>query len=238
MRIIYISDVHNEVYNKNSLLEIPADTGAVLVVAGDINVKGRTVQDLEAVAGNFKAVVAVLGNHDWWYLALHETHKFETDVPNLHILREETIKIDDVTFCGTTLWHDIPPALEWDWRQRMMDGKKIRGYNYHRLSPNTITAMYRKALDFIRDCKSINGKKVLVTHMGMSFKSIHPMYEHASTNDFYTSANDALLEGFTYHFHGHVHQEMSYETFGCKVLVSPLGYPGERISYVHQKCFI
>ncbi len=232
LKVYYCSDVHNDYNRENALERITGDKDAVLVVAGDINSKGRTVRDLEAVADRWRAVIAVPGNHDWWGLALHETHKFKSDVENLHILMEDTVKIDDVTFCGTTLWHSIP---DWfyaqDWKRLMNDPRKIRGPNYRRLYDDDINLMHHRSTQFIKECANIEGKKVLITHHAMSEKSVSTDYIGCSTNAFYYTALDDLLHPFKFHVHGHVHQEKDYMVGDCNVVCNPRAYGSENSEY-------
>jgi Icc-related predicted phosphoesterase len=231
--VYYLSDIHNDYHGINALLDIVGDVNAVLVVAGDINSKGRTVADLEAIADRWKAVIAVPGNHDWWGLALHETHKFNSNVDNVHVLLEDYVTIDDVTFCGTTLWHDIrSPLDEMVWRDNMNDVRKIRGYNYNRLSSGHIKNCHINSIEFIDKCqKTISGKKVLITHHAMSSKSIDSQYEGVNTNMFYFTNLEHLLEGFSYHIHGHIHQECDYYVSGCNVICNPRAYGSENSEY-------
>lgn len=232
MKIKYISDIHNDYNRENHLLKYTGDADTVLVVAGDINSKGRSVSDLEAVADRWKAIVAVAGNHDWWGLSLDEKHKFDTDVDNLHILLNNYVKIDNVIFCGTTLWHEVGADEYW-WKQTMVDAKKIRGPNYSRLHGADIDIEHMNAVEFIKDCQSVfaGKKKVLVTHHALTGESVSERYRGSSSNKYYYTHHPELLEGFDYHIHGHMHSPSDYEVFGCNVLCNPLGHAGENKSF-------
>ena len=60
MKIYYISDLHNDYNKHNKLLDFEGDLNGVLIVAGDINSKGRSIRDLEDVSDRWKAIVAVV----------------------------------------------------------------------------------------------------------------------------------------------------------------------------------
>lgn len=233
MEIIYTSDVHNDYHGNNGLIllgnEIPADLKArsVLVVAGDINSRGRTVADLEDVADDWLAVVAVPGNHDWWGLALHERHKFETTKANVHILLEDYVIINDVVFCGTTLWHQVPDQLTGRlWKDVMNDESRIRGNDYKRLQGWDIHVEHLKAVAFIEDCQRLfrNKTKVLITHHALNNNSLNPIYSGHNSNVFYSTHRPDLLDGFKYHIHGHIHCESDYMVGDCNVVCNPRSY--------------
>lgn len=225
LKVYYVSDIHNDYHEENALERITGDKTAVLIVAGDINSKGRTVRDLEAVADRWRAVIAVPGNHDWWGLALHERHKFDSAVDNVHVLLENTVQVDDVTFCGTTLWHAIPDWFAGNkWKECMNDRKKIRGRNYHRLYGEELHGIHLDCVKFITDCATIEGKKVLITHHAMSEQSVSTYYRGSSTNQFYFTPLEHLLEPFLFHVHGHIHQEKDYMIGACNVLCNPRAY--------------
>ncbi|AFN37283.1 3',5'-cyclic adenosine monophosphate phosphodiesterase [Vibrio phage VH1_2019] len=232
LKVYYCSDIHNDYHDENALERITGDKDAVLVVAGDINSKGRTVRDLEAVADRWRAVIAVPGNHDWWGLAIHERHKFETSVDNVHVLLEDTVQIDDVTFCGTTLWHEVNDWFEGQrWKENMNDRRKIRGPQWRPLYGEDVHALHCQSVKFIEKCREIEGKKVLITHHAPSLKSISSYYAYSSTNSFYCTDLEHLLEGFNFAIHGHVHQEFDYHVNGCNVLCNPRAYGSENPDY-------
>ncbi len=227
MRVYYLSDTHNDYNQYNTLTNITPEKEAVLVVAGDINSKGRSLADVEEVADDWKAIIYVAGNHDYWGLALHETHKFESKKDNVHFLQNKAITIEDVTFVGTTLWHPVTSTDEWWWRQTMNDCKKIRGKNYSRLRWHDLTKEYVDACSFIEQSKQIQGKKILVTHHALCDKSIAERFKGEESNKYYVTHNPELLKGYNIHIHGHVHTECDYIINGCNVLCNPRGYGRE-----------
>ena len=230
MKIYYISDLHNDYNCNNKLLAFEGDINGVLIVAGDINSKGRSIRDLEVVSDRWKAIVAVAGNHDWWGLALHETHKFEPTKDNVHFLMEDSVKIGGVIFCGTTLWHPVGDWFEEQaWRYTMNDVKKIRGKNFKKLSKLEIEEMHSDGLRFISSCKDFykGFHKILITHHALSNKSIGECYKHSTSNKYFATNLPYMVEGFDYHIHGHIHSKSNYVDYGCNTLCNPLGYGNE-----------
>lgn len=237
MKVFYCSDIHNCYHDRNALLDITGDKDAVLVVAGDIHHKGRMVRDLEEVAERWKAIVAVPGNHDWWGLALHERHKHYSDVPNVHVLMEDFVTIDDVIFAGTTMWHEVTAETGYMWKNYMNDAKKIRAKGYTRLQGWDIMSEHIKGIKFIEEFKELfrldERPKVLVTHHALCNLSIDERYKNEQTNAFYVTHLPELLNGFDYHVHGHVHQELDYivPNGECNVVCNPHGYGSENTHY-------
>jgi hypothetical protein len=228
MRVYYLSDLHNDYHQRNLLLDLKGDTNAVLFIAGDINCKGRSLRDIEEVADRWKHIVWVSGNHDHWKLALHETHKFKSELPNVHHLLNETVTIGDVTFCGTTLWVHIEDKDSFDWKITMNDAKKIRGPHWRRLSHTDINTEHMKAVQFIQECQEgIKGKKVLITHHALCEGSIGERFIGDEDNRYYVSDRVDLLEGWHYHIHRHLHNESDYMVGGCNVVCNPHGYGSE-----------
>ena len=65
MDIQIVSDLHNEAKYWQPEPEVDY-SNTVLVVAGDICTRSQAGEWLSTVADRYKAVVAVLGNHDYW----------------------------------------------------------------------------------------------------------------------------------------------------------------------------
>ena len=225
MRVYYLSDIHNDYHDSNHLLSMCGDVEAILVIAGDINSKGRTLRDVEVVADRWKEIIVVLGNHDWWGLALHEWHKFETTKENVHVLNNSTLAIGDTTFVGTTLWHPIVNHYDGMlWYESMNDRKKIRGKGYRKLKGVDIHALHVEAINFIKQSSAIECKKILITHHALSDKSLGMKFTGDKCNKFYSCNNPNLLKGFNAHIHGHIHNEADYYENGCNVVCNPKGY--------------
>lgn len=125
MKIAVCSDLHLEF----GTIELKNTENAdVLVLSGDICVAAdlrdrdpygimemtktdRYHKFFENCSQEFSQVVYVLGNHEHYHGDVAQSHsilKHYLDyLPNVHILEKETVKIDDVTFVGGTLWTDM-----------------------------------------------------------------------------------------------------------------------------------
>ena len=66
---------------------------------------------LKRVSDDFPHVIYIAGNHEFyhgkWARTLDILHEECAKFPNVHFLECESIKIDEVTFIGGTLWTDM-----------------------------------------------------------------------------------------------------------------------------------
>lgn len=125
MKIALASDLHLEfggIELKNT------ESADVLILAGDICVARdleladknlyaenkraqRYLDFFEDVAGKFKDVIYVMGNHEHYNGDFKYTYgilkRKLAHLPNVHVLDKETFVYDDVTFICGTLWTDM-----------------------------------------------------------------------------------------------------------------------------------
>ena len=151
MKIALASDVHLEF----GFLDIRNTENAdVLILSGDIMVasalRDRDIADIMEGKGmserfhrffrqacdEFKNVIYVMGNHEHYDgdFAFSETiiRSKLAYLKNLHFLEKESVKIDDVTFIGGTLWTDMnkeDPNTMWHVQRRMNDFQIVRNSN-------------------------------------------------------------------------------------------------------------
>lgn len=151
MRIALASDVHLEF----GFLDIRNTENAdVLILSGDIMVasalRDRDIADImegqgmserfhqffQQACDEFKDVIYIMGNHE------HYNGDFANSdlnirlklgyLNNLHFLEKESVKIDDVTFIGGTLWTDMnkeDPNTMWHVQRRMNDFRIVQNSN-------------------------------------------------------------------------------------------------------------
>jgi predicted phosphodiesterase len=262
MKIALGSDLHLEFGDFDPVNEQAAD---VLILSGDIMVaedlykfpaeyKGDTFvrsrskdnadiyrNFLAACAGNFKKVVYVAGNHEFYHgkffktldVLREECNRFD----NVEFLEDQSIKIDDVVFVGGTLWTDMnkgDPTTYYECQRAMNDYRTIVNdhVGYTKLRPVHTHDKHRKTLQFIKHMVADlhTAKVVVVGHHAPSKISTKPEYE----DDFYINGaySSDLSEFILDHpqikvwTHGHTHHEFDYMMGSTRILCNPRGYVG------------
>lgn len=234
MKIYYLSDIHHEshlqtvLYDEVMKLNLDHDND-VLVIAGDIDMSGRTLRHVESVSPLFKAVVYVGGNHDFWGSEITNTDDFNSTVDNVHFLNNSSVIIGDVAFYGTTGWYHVDKKDEFEWKQKQSDPRNIRGTGYTELGSEMINEGHAKALTFAETTPLHQARKhVLVTHHPFTQQSVDPQYKDSPTSNWYATDNEQCLERFDCYIHGHIHYKWDYAINGKPVLCNPYGYPMEK----------
>lgn len=240
-----VSDLHNEFVP----WDVPAmatDSNTVLVLAGDIDVRAKSADWMKHLSHRFKAIVMVLGNHDYWKDSLDKAPKrlkekiANLGLANVHVLDRDTVIIDDpvqpVRFIGATLWTDFKgadPLAMYDAHLNMKDYSKIRNQGGRtNLHTRAILERHLGDRNYIKEMLTVpfEGHSIVVTHHAPSSRSTSDQYKtpaHKYGNAAYHSDLDEWAQSlvFTYWFHGHTHANFKYE-FGAVgyVMCNPRGY--------------
>ncbi len=232
MQINFISDLHLEF----GPLEIEPEAGDVLVLAGDIDIKGR-VDWINDIAGRFNHVIYVLGNHEFYNGAMDSIYRKTREglVDNVHLLENESITIAGVTFHGATLWSDFlngNPMSYLQCDQAMNDYRLIRaGDGKHRFKPQIAHSLHNISKVFLQE--NVKEGDIVVTHMAPSLLSIHEKYKNdMNINGSYASDLSELILDTKPElwFHGHVHTSFDYTVGNTRILCNPRGYVGEELN--------
>jgi len=232
MKLLVLSDLHLEF----APIFIPDTDADVVILAGDINLK---THGLEWAMMTFpdKPVIAIMGNHEYYgekYPSLVTKGKQLVEGTNVHLLENDYLEIDGVSFFGCTLWTDLklfgdPRLAGYFCQQEMSDFKKIRVEpGYSKLNPISMTAIHNRSLDWLNDKLSCSTTKqnVVVTHHAPSARSIAPTLSDELTSAAYASHLDAMIEcqRIDLWVHGHVHNSCNYSVGNTRVVCNPRGY--------------
>jgi len=194
---------------------------------------------LEQVSGQFKHVIMIAGNHEFyhgrWYQALdtlrHECNQFA----NVYFLEDQVKEIDDVMFVGSTLWTDMNKN---DWytkyqvKNGMSDFRIIKNdkNNYHSLHPDDVIVRHAKSLEFIKTTVANTSKKVVVvTHHAPSDLSIAECYkdQQLMNGAYRTNLEDFVMDSnINLWCHGHTHHSFDYMLGNTRIVCNPRGYVG------------
>lgn len=258
MKITVVSDLHLEfgVFDLRNTQQ--ADTLVLsgdIVVAADLNrpeisTKFQHTQQLKnflhQCKSEFKNVVAVAGNHEFYhsrydsaFLALVDTYR---DL-GINFLENTKVKIDDVTFLGGTMWTDMnknDPLTLHAVGGMMNDFQVIKwvdreggAYNamYRKFKPIDALNLHNRTKQFlIRELEILpkDEKVVVVTHHAPTKASVHPRFseDHLMNGGYSSDLSDFILDNpkIKLWTHGHTHDGFDYMVGSTRVVCNPRGY--------------
>lgn len=277
MRFRLVSDLHLDFDSKSAPKHVhpsehlwmpaslPDDHDTVLVIAGDLwveskflkmeDIEGKTW--LERVARRFKAVVFVLGNHDYWGCRFDKVHDevdaliAERGLSNAHLLRAgRSVIVDGVKFIGDTLWTDFNNAdyaVLSNAAQIMNDYKYARNTeSYRKLKPTDVLHAHRLQRDAIFKSLEEEIPTVVVVHMAPSYQSVHDRYRSVSDEIlnylYFTELGNKIAYEVGPHLkfvcHGHMHNSFDYMIGAARVLCNPRGYGKENKAFDDTQIFV
>jgi DNA repair exonuclease SbcCD nuclease subunit len=220
---------------------LPDGKADVTVAAGDIH--GTILQAVNFFKHWNTPVILIAGNHEHY-----RNNALLTDIDSdielgrnategtcVHFLENESVILDGVRFLGCTLWTDY--GFNGDKETSMLDAawslndhKQIR-MNDGKFTPALAEQRHHDSRQWLSDQldTSFEGKTVVVTHHGISKKSMHPQYEGSNINSSFYSHLDHLVKKSNLWIHGHTHSSSKYhigdDPSRGHVVVNPRGYP-------------
>lgn len=237
MRLWIMSDLHLEATRNWDLPPPPQrpDFDA-MIIAGDLITRAeRGVKWLRERVKD-QPVIYVIGNHESygtdWNVTIEKARTFAAG-SNIHVLQNDTLIIDDVTFVGGTLWTDF--TLFGDVRSSMdfvgnamNDYCKIRKGNYeYRLRPQDTLKANRTTREFIASAvrSKTTGRICAITHHGPAPATVKLGAEidpisAAYVNGEYTD----LMAGIDNWIYGHTHETRDFMIGSTRVVTNAKGY--------------
>lgn len=221
--------------------ETDEDKDTVLLLAGDIHVGTKAQPWLEIMCERYKAVVYILGNHEFYH---HEFHKVRKEwknwaMPdNFHFLDNGVTHIDDVRIIGATMWTLVrDPLARWRGQQGMNDYHVIKineHGNYRRLNVGDTDRANQRTMYFLKEelRKDWNGKTIVMTHHLPHELCVAPQFKGHGLNEFYLCDCDEIIRenNIDVWCHGHTHDNVDVEVHGTRILCNPMGYHGVQLN--------
>ncbi|UFW48184.1 MULTISPECIES: metallophosphoesterase [Bradyrhizobium] len=246
MRLWTVSDLHLEM-TRGWDLPAPADRPAfdVMIVAGDLIPRmERGVAWLRERVQD-RPVLYIPGNHEFYGCDIDRTvekaHAAAAGT-NIHVLQNDAVTIDGITFLGATLWTDFDlfddPAYAMSVAGDVMnDYRKIRHGNYEfRLRPEHTLSRHLQSRDFIARELRKDGRHVVVTHMGPVPEATRRGCERDISSAAYTSdLRGVIREGAPELWaFGHTHESRDFEVRSTRMVSNAKGYgpwPGQQATW-------
>jgi len=233
-----ISDLHLEWQKKHfyNLPETETDKNTLLILLGDIGMlkyPNTYIPFLINCSKQFEQVLYIPGNHEYYGSDIKTAIQFgkneilKTDLFNVFFGDNFIHKYNGIKFICSTLWTNMDnnnPFVILKAHQHS-DFSKIK-FDNRNLNPQDYIDLHEKAIKFIIDSISITEKTILITHYGVSFKSIHDAYIKDDLNALFVSELESLIKigNFWKVFHGHNHYSINYKINDTQVICNPYGY--------------
>jgi predicted phosphohydrolase len=233
VKIKIFSDLHNEF----EPCQISAEGCDIIILAGDIHSKGRSIDWIQSQNIIDTPILFVLGNHEYYeksYPKLVDDFKKQTMNSNIHVLENDVFRYRDVNFLGCTLWTDFEllndPMSSFHCHQQMNDYQKIKSSPHgSKLQPNDTKTIHKASVHWLRnELEKLHYKKnIVITHHAPSMHSIPEYQRNDVLNPAYASDLSELILDTEPDFwvHGHIHKAVSYEIGVCEIISNPKGYP-------------
>jgi hypothetical protein len=245
MKVKVVSDLHLECCEQGHGVPNLGE-GETLILGGDIlcarhlkkNGALKEVYNdfLKKCTDNFENVLYISGNHEHYGYNYEGTWDvLKENLPErIRLLENETVKIQDWFFIGSTLWTDFANgnALEMmEARQCTNDYKVIRiTPKYRKMQPEDTYRFHNESRHYLETkLEELKNEKIWVlTHHAPSYQSVHEKYRRGGiTNGAYVSNLDGLIldnPQIKYWSHGHTHNSFDYQIGDCRVICNPRGY--------------
>ncbi len=239
MKIHLMADLHIE----GGYPRWPDVDADLCVLAGDIGVIRKPALYKTFLAGikqNFRFVILILGNHEFYHGNYADTLKAAKEMcDELGIILmdvefgTDNLELEGVVFWGSTLWTDLKEN-DWFVRQKVKNGIN----DFHVIDGFGI----QKMLDtHLKTVERINWEAdVVITHH-MPILRRHTRFP---IDDITYAFNCTTLEKkieqskIKYWLYGHTHDNVRNEVGNTIVVTNQLGYGGERVGVQYDPKFL
>jgi Icc-related predicted phosphoesterase len=222
-----ISDIHSEFGlspDKFRNLLVPAD---FTVLAGDTVTSPSNLREYLEVAKEFSEhVIFVCGNHEYYKGYTEDDYRkvFSEIEAGIHFLNRDRICIEGIWFSGATLWSSIS-----DYAAKMMNDP---------MTAEQIRSKHQQDLDWLNS--NIQEGDIVITHHLPSLLLIHPKYAGSMiSSGFATDLNEYIsrLKPLIW-ICGHTHTPFDIIYDRTRLVVNPVGYPGENKDFKAKIIYI
>lgn len=191
MTFQFASDLHlefpqNAAYIRKHPLKPVAP---VLILAGDVvpfTLMERFGDFWDYLSNNFEHTYWIPGNHEYynsdisdWPPSFHENIR-----PNVHLLNNKAIILENTRFLFSTMWSQIHPRNQWLVERGLSDFRLISNRG-KKLTSDHFNQLHRECLDFLQQENHWQGtqKKVVITHHVPTLMKYPARYKGDALND-------------------------------------------------------
>ncbi len=229
MRCSIISDSHIDINEWGSVSKFlkNKEKSDVLILAGDTcqdNYKKRQMFFERMIYPYYDIILEVPGNHSYYNGDFANVEYGCKKINDGHFMLNNGVKeIDGVKFIGSTLWSHIPAFAEMAVGQSLNDYHIIKNFNI-----GTSNYEYNLARQFILNEMETGKNNIVITHHAPFMNLIDERYKGSKINNAYATNLFNITEepkiNAKFWCHGHSHNYMEKEQFGCTFLRNPFGY--------------
>lgn len=247
MNIQYASDLHLEFReNKEYMLRNPLPVaGDILIMAGDVMPFAQLSKHedfLDYLADNFEQTYWLPGNHEYYGgdIAQRSGSFVEEIRPNVHLVNNHSVILQDCIFVFSTLWSKVSPANEWQVQQSLNDYHSIK-YNNSPFKVSQSNRFHLESLAFIKqELKTKHAKKVVATHHVPTMMHYPAQYRGDALNEAFATELFDFIEELQpdYWLYGHHHSNTpDFSLSKTQLLTNQLGYVqyGEHLTFDSNK---
>ncbi len=231
MKIQVVSDLHHE-FGRN---EIKFDNADLIILAGDVN---QGIKGIQWILSEIRTpVIYVLGNHEYYKGSYPKTLNKIKDLAkntHVHVLENNSIELDGITFHGATLWTDFElfgnPRYTGGLVQSKMNDYKLirRDPSYSKLRTIDTYQIHKASLKWLEEnlAASSSKKNIVISHHSPSIKSIPDRLREDIVTSAYASNLESLILQYKpdYWIHGHIHSPSFYKIGVTQIICNPHGY--------------
>lgn len=177
-------------------------------------------------------VLFVPGNHEFEGKEYHQTLQQLQDIfqhfPNVTLLHNKAITIQNVKFIGSTLWTNFDlhntqqESMAWA-DLTLGDFKRVR-FGDTLLNAKQTTKLFDEAYRYLQfEIKQPhNGPRIVLSHFAPHAKSVHPKYQNTDSSYFASDLSEfaGLVDIW---IHGHTHTSFNYTDQDTLYLCNPRG---------------
>jgi Icc-related predicted phosphoesterase len=242
MKFQVVSDLHLEFEFPN----LKSDKDTTLIIAGDLcelNNKHHIRFFLDKYAFEYHSILHVPGNHEYYYSDLGAAQRYNDNFlynyPNVYLLDNNKITIDNIDILGTTLWTNF---FNEDFSSMYYASRNMNDFFCIdiKIKKSLRTFRVEDAVNLFNKNKKwiesnlTNNTTIVVTHHAPSLKSLSPRFINDVLNGAYVSDLEYIMVNnpqIKYWIHGHIHDFITYKINETTVICNPKGYYSENKNF-------